>query len=451
MIKRQRVFPRAIGLLVLALSHSAGAQSLSTARSDINWLLRPFGAAGTRFSFTGAVVRRDEPYFVVQLADKRILRLRITPQTAADKGGKAVDLAAYLVADVVQVEVLSDGKDYLDAARITFVKAGTPKERADIIQHPEWRLGNSLATPSADPNNDDRRLSKILQEPTPRLPNITILRGGRNQHREVRPSGTPAQTPEEAEDTAAGPIDPSIRVDPSISAARERVTAFMEVLPNLIVTRDTSMFVSSSRPPQWSPNGHVIAEVRYENQRESYREIQVDGQLHYEAPEADVGEFFQGLGKAWSGGESGGIIACLFSRYAKGDFNFVRFDHVDDAEVSVFGFVLGAPNPCVSIKHGSQIAYPAARGLLWISTKSNDILRVEIEASDIPIEFPADRSEKRIDYHPIEIGSTSYLLPVQAYYFGCLRGTYYCWMNRMSFQNYREFHADSTIRFGDLK
>jgi hypothetical protein len=40
---------------------------------------------------------------------------------------------------------------------------------------------------------------------------------------------------------------------------------------------------------------------------------------------------------------------------------------------------------------------------------------------------------------------------VQAYYFGCLRGTYYCWMNRMSFQNYREFHADSTIRFGELK
>src|SRR6201988_4583352 len=89
MIKRQRGFPRAIGLLVLVLSHSAGAQSFSTPRSDINWLLRPFGAAGTRFSFTGAVVRRDEPYFVVQLADKRILRLRITPQTAADKGGKA--------------------------------------------------------------------------------------------------------------------------------------------------------------------------------------------------------------------------------------------------------------------------------------------------------------------------------------------------------------------------
>jgi hypothetical protein len=32
--------------------------------------------------------------------------------------------------------------------------------------------------------------------------------------------------------------------------------------------------------------------VRYENQQESYREIQVDGQLHYEAPEADLGEFF---------------------------------------------------------------------------------------------------------------------------------------------------------------
>jgi len=142
----------AILLLVLALSHSAGAQSLSTGRSDINRLLLPFGAAGTRFSFTGAVVRRDERYFVLQLGDKRILRLRITPQTTATKGGKAVDLDAYLVADVVQVEALSDGKDYLDAARVTFVKAGTPQERADIVQHPEWRLGNFLAIPAVDPN-----------------------------------------------------------------------------------------------------------------------------------------------------------------------------------------------------------------------------------------------------------------------------------------------------------
>jgi hypothetical protein len=445
MRERHRAFPMAILLLVLALSHSAGAQSLSTGRSDINRLLLPFGAAGTRFSFTGAVVRRDERYFVLQLGDKRILRLRITPQTTAAKGGKAVDLDAYLVADVVQVEALSDGKDYLDAARVTFVKAGTPQERADIVQHPEWRLGNFLAIPAVDPNNDDRRLRTVLREPAPRDSDSTILRPGRNQPRELRPSGARAQAPEELENNAA------VSVDPSIRAVRERVKAFMEVLPNLIVTRDTSMFVSSSRPPQWSPNGHVTAEVRYENQRESYREIQVDGQPHYETPEADLGEFFQGLGKAWSGGESGGIVSCLFSPYAKGDFHFVRFDRVDDADVSVFSFALGAPNSCVILKHGSQIAYPASRGSLWISTKSNDILRVEIEASDIPIEFPTDTSEKRIDYHHTEIGSTGYLLPVQAYYFGCLRGTYYCWMNRMSFQNYREFHADSTIRFDDLK
>jgi hypothetical protein len=434
MIERRRAFPTAIGLLVLAVSQSAGAQSLSAPRSDINWLLRPFGAAGTRFSFTGAVVRRDERHFVVQLGDKRILRLRINPQTTATKGGRAVNLDAFLVADVVQIEVLSDGKDYLDAARVTFVKPGTPELRADIVQHPEWRLGNSLRTPVVDPNDDDRRLTTVLQESTPRDADVTTSPRG-------RPRGTRGQTPDDA---APGLLDPSIR------AVRERVKAFIDVLPNLLVTRDTSMFLSSSRPPQWSPNGHVIAEVRYENQRESYREIQVDGQPHHEIPEADLGEFFQRLGMAWSGGESGGIVSCLFSPYAKADFGFVRFDHLDDAEVSVFNFALGTPNSCVSLKHGSQIAYPASRGSLWISTKSNDILRVEIEAHDIPIEFPTDRSEKRIDYHHIEVGSTRYLLPVKAYYFGCLRGTYYCWMNRMSFQNYREFHADSTISFGEL-
>src|SRR5713226_8754566 len=120
MRERHRAIPIAMVLLVLALSHSAGAQGLSTGQSDMNRLLRPFGAAGTRLSFTGAVVRRDERYFVVQLSDKRILRLRVTPQTTAAKGDKSVDLDAYLVADMVQVEVVSDGKDYLDAERVTF-------------------------------------------------------------------------------------------------------------------------------------------------------------------------------------------------------------------------------------------------------------------------------------------------------------------------------------------
>ncbi len=146
---------------------------------------------------------------------------------------------------MVQVEVVSDGKDYLDAERVTFIRPGTSNERADIAQHPEWRLGNSLTIPAVDPNNDDRRLSTVLQEPAPRDSGIAISRRGKQ------------------------PVDPSNRVDPSIQAVRERVKAFMEVLPNLIVTRDTNMFVSSSRPPQWSPNGHVTAEVRYENQQES--------------------------------------------------------------------------------------------------------------------------------------------------------------------------------------
>jgi hypothetical protein len=79
------------------------------------------------------------------------------------------------------------------------------------------------------------------------------------------------------------------------------------------------------------------------------------------------------------------------------------------------------------------------------------VIRLELEATDIPAEFPYDRAERRIYYGRVKIGSAYYQMPISAYWFGCYRATYDCWMNRIEFHDYGQFKTDSTIRFEEPK
>src|SRR6266849_5031729 len=90
------------GLLFVTL---AVAQSNAPANpSTSHRVLRPFGEAGSKIVVTGFVVRRDDKYFAVQLADMRILRLRIGPETKGHTNGRTVDLDTYRLGDVVRVD-----------------------------------------------------------------------------------------------------------------------------------------------------------------------------------------------------------------------------------------------------------------------------------------------------------------------------------------------------------
>ncbi len=137
----------------------------------------------------------------------------------------------------------------------------------------------------------------------------------------------------------------------------------------------------------------------------------------------------------------------MFSPYAKAAFHFERTEGARTSQVYVFSFVLPKENPCSAQRHGSQVVYPASRGTIWISGGETSFVKLQLQYFDIPSAFPVDKVEREIEFGQIRIGDSVYHMPVKSYYFGCMRGTYYCWMNRINFKDYRQFSTESA-RFG---
>ncbi len=96
----------------------------------------------------------------------------------------------------------------------------------------------------------------------------------------------------------------------------------------------------------------------------------------------------------------------------------------------------------------SQSVTPAYKGSVWIEPSSGRVLRIEIQARNLPEEFPLDTVESAIDYEKVRIGAGEFLLPVHAESLSCQRGTSDCTRNSLDFRNYHKYEADSTITFG---
>jgi hypothetical protein len=73
------------------------------------------------------------------------------------------------------------------------------------------------------------------------------------------------------------------------------------------------------------------------------------------------------------------------------------------------------------------------------------VLRIEMQARNLPSDFPMATVETAVDYSDVRIGETSVLLPVHAEALGCQRASSYCSHNIIDFRNYHEFKSQIKI------
>ena len=74
--------------------------------------------------------------------------------------------------------------------------------------------------------------------------------------------------------------------------------------------------------------------------------------------------------------------------------------------------------------------------------KTARVLRIEMQARNMPSDFPLDTAKSAVDYSYVVIGDASFLLPVHAESLGCQRGTNECNHNIIDFRNYHELEVD---------
>jgi len=401
----------------------------------------PFGPPHNRVTLEGMLAHSDGETLSLELSDQRIVRFLLNDQTRYKPERGPDQLSEFYVTDVVRVDSEVDSKGYLLARSVHFVRKASLNEQSEILQNPEimqrWRA-SVLRGQSVDVAQDDRRLSlvakpKAIAERDPDAASVLT-------HASFVGPGSPTQA--ERSPTGADQQDPVPLIRIAVNEAFSR-------LPNLRAKQVTSLFHSASKPVKWIPDSVVTAEIGYEDDRESYSDIRVDGRKPADAPVTADSDYMRSFDKAWSTGDFETISHCVFSELTDSDFRLVDMEHDPAGDLAVYEFAGGRNSSCLGLKFKSEIAYPAYKGSLKVRAQTREVLHVELEATDIPRAFPLDRAERSVDFGMVRIGGEQYLVPTTSYWFGCYRSSYFCFMNRIDFRDYRRFKSDSTVQFGN--
>jgi hypothetical protein len=460
---------------------------------------------------TGMLRKLDEKQMVVEAEDTRLLSLKRTAKTKfLNKDGDDMKPSDLKPGDHLQIDATQSEEGYYTAVNVNFEKAGSAAERAAASRQVEMstqasegkdgddderpRLRRSDSPPPAEsaaapaptptpqePNGSWRPASQPAPKaapevasdeplpPAPRDPDDpgppTLRRGApkRTPARttEVASAQQPASTAPPSRDTArspdaraplegrpivlapreAQPREPEgPPVDPMIAKAIEAAESFTETLPNYVCQQFTSRYQTQSSVSSWQAIDVVSAEVVYENGRESYRNLKIN--------DKPVKKGMEELSGSWSTGEFGTLLRDVFSPATAAEFHFRKDSTIAGMSAALYDFKVERQGSHWHVQVASQSVFPAYKGSIWIDKKNGRVLRIEMQARNIPSEFPLDTVETVADYEYVRIGGVQqFLLPVHSETLSCQRGTNYCSRNAIDFRNYKKYSGEATITF----
>jgi len=362
------------------------------------------GPAEQLSSFRGTLRKLDEKSLVVEAGDGRMLDFQRSDKTKFYKNSQEIAASELESGDRVSVEARQDQQGYLYAVNVY--------------------LDKSAATATVETSTSAPASARDPDDPGP----PTLRRG-------IPPKRRSSSAREEPS-AAAAPIRPP---DPFIEKARAAAESFSEKLPNYVCKEFMARFASTTHPADWRAQDVVSSDVVYEEGRESYRNLAINGKPIKKAMEQ--------LDGAWSTGEFGTMLRDVLSPATAADFRFSRESSVAGVRARVYSFQVERLNSHWHVQVASQSINPAYKGSIWIDPKNARVLRIEMQARALPSEFPADTVESTVDYEYIRIGAGEFLLPVHAEGLSCQRGTSNCSRNTIDFRNYHKYEADSSITF----
>lgn len=207
-----------------------------------------------------------------------------------------------------------------------------------------------------------------------------------------------------------------------------------EKMPNFICDQNASRYWGKNKVPF----DLVTASIRYEDGRESYHDIKVNGKP---APEAITKS--PGL---WSTGEFGSNLRSIFDTRNQAQFEFTRESQWKEHLAWVFTYTIAKQNdPLWRLSDGKEAVAPPYKGELWVDQKTGELLRFGSVATGIPSTFAVADAEAQVDYADVVFADgTSFVLPADFTVTSALRGQKST-RNLVQFRNCHKFRAKTRM------
>ncbi|HXB75605.1 MAG TPA: hypothetical protein VNY05_45655 [Candidatus Acidoferrales bacterium] len=436
-------------------------------------------------NFRGHLKQMDAKLISLELGDNRVLDFKRTDKTKFFKAGDEVKTPSFSPGDQLSVEAQED-QTGMTAVNVYWEKGATaqtasnaddkggavdtwkdapkdgqkdaPKETSKdaAAAPPVSGQSNERVSPPAPPASRDPddpgpprlqrgRPNDVARQHAPEPP--TQVAENNPPPVLSRPAQPEVETLDRRPTISRGDGDEdSVRMvqrpdQPLIRRAADAAMEFTQTLPAYVCQEMMSRFQSESRPANFQPIDVVSTDVVYENGREDYRNIKINGKV--------VKKSIEETGGSWSTGEFGTILLNLFSPFTAADFHFRRDSRAGGIMAKMYDFEVTREHSSWSIHAESQSYQPAYSGSMWIDPATARVLRIEMSAKGMPTNFPIDHVETAVDYQFIRLGDAQqYLLPVHSESLSCQRGSDNCSRNVIDFRNYHKYTGESSIKFG---
>jgi Domain of unknown function (DUF5666) len=430
----------------------------------------------------GMLRKINDKQFVIETDDKRLLTVQRTAKTKFLEREADIKPSELQPGDRLRVDATETDDGRFLAFEVLLSKRGTPEDKARA-RVPVNDDEDDVAQQQPDPNQKAGAGDKAKAAATPPPPAEPVERpttaiappdasSGRGSDDTPRLSrGKPKTVRKDSEKSADEPVsaevaaverpsrnnasaavastdDPVSASAPSadrdvrdsfIEKARDSAENFRETLPNYSVKQFTTRFqAQGGAKANFQPIDNVSTDVVYENGKESYKNILVNGK----APKGKLEE-----GGSWSTGEFGTVLRDVFHPATNADFRPSGNATIVNRSARIYKFVVEQENSHWRVSTAGQSYFPAYKGTVWIDKETSRVLRIEMQTRNVPKAFPLDTVESVVDYDFVRISGTPFLLPVHSENLTCVRGTSTCMKNVIDFRNYRKFGSESTIIF----
>ncbi len=234
------------------------------------------------------------------------------------------------------------------------------------------------------------------------------------------------------------PPPPSTEQARVIAEAREMALSYTKRLPDFICLQVTRRYVDPSGLEMFQLMDTVAERLSYFEQKEEYKLISINGKW----TDADRWK----LGGATSSGEFGTMLKEIFEPSTEAEFEWERWGKLRGRVCHVYRFHVRQAKSRWHITWQRQMQIvPGYRGLLYIDRDVPMVLRVTMEAVDIPPTFPIQEARTMLDYDFVDIAGNEYLLPLRSEM--RMRESRLLVKNQVEFRSYRKFGAEAIITF----
>lgn len=302
------------------------------------------------------------------------------------------------------------------------------------LQHPDKKVAEYLKRVQLTESLDDRTI-EVLQGEGIGPKTAEALRLLRDASAALPKPG--AEPPKPA---APPPIPPPSLADQKriIEEAREMALGYSKRLPDFICLQVTRRYIDPSGLEFFRLADTVAARLSYFEQREDYKVVSINGNLSNTE--------YDRLGGATSSGEFGTMLRELFEPGTQAEFWWERWATLRGRRMLVFGYKVAQANSKWHLIYDKRLdIVPAYHGLVFIDRDVPVVMRLTLDASDIPPSFPIQEAKSMMDYDYTSISDKEFLLPLRAEV--RMREGKFLVKNQVEFRGYRKFGAEATITF----